>query len=80
SMLAVIERSTGVKLERERLHGFTDGRSDEQIRLASEIAKLRSYSRRSFRSGRAARRSGRFKVLSESRHSDSLTPCWFEAV
>jgi len=56
SMLAVIERSTGVKLERERLHGFTDGRSDEQIRLASEIAKLRSYSRRSFSSGRAARR------------------------
>jgi ATP-dependent RNA helicase RhlE len=56
SMLAVIERSTGVKLERERLHGFTDGRSDEQIRLASEIAKLRSYSRRSFNSGRAARR------------------------
>src|SRR5581483_34825 len=26
SMLAVIESSTGVKLERERLHGFSDGR------------------------------------------------------
>jgi ATP-dependent RNA helicase RhlE len=56
SMLATIERTTGVKLERERLLGFTDGRSDEQIQLASEIARLRSYSRRSFASGRAARR------------------------
>jgi ATP-dependent RNA helicase RhlE len=56
SMLAVIEHTTGVKLERQRLHGFSDGRSDEQIRLASEIAKLRSYSRRSFNSSRAARR------------------------
>ena len=56
SMLAAIERTTGVKLERERLLGFTDGRSDEQIQLASEIARLRSYSRRSFASGRAARR------------------------
>jgi ATP-dependent RNA helicase RhlE len=55
-MLSVIEQTTGVKLGRERLHGFTDGRSDEQIRLASEIAKLRSMSRRSFSSGRAARR------------------------
>ena len=56
SMLAIIERSTGVKLGREKLHGFSDGRSDEQIRLASEIAQLRSLSRRSFNSGRAARR------------------------
>ena len=56
SMLASIERSMGVKIERQRLTGFSDGRSDEQIRLASEIAKLRSYSRRSFSSGRAARR------------------------
>ncbi|HKQ05946.1 MAG TPA: DEAD/DEAH box helicase [Blastocatellia bacterium] len=56
SMLESIERSTGVKLERQRVHGFTDGRSDEQIRLASEIARLRSVSRRSFAGGRAARR------------------------
>src|SRR5205085_5865573 len=56
SMLSVIEQPTGIKLGRARLHGFSDGRSDEQIRLASEIAKLRSMSRRSFNSGRAARR------------------------
>jgi ATP-dependent RNA helicase RhlE len=54
-MLASIERSTGVKLERSKLSGFTDGRSDEQVRLASEIARLRSNSTRSFRGGRASR-------------------------
>ncbi|HJQ23486.1 MAG TPA: DEAD/DEAH box helicase [Blastocatellia bacterium] len=56
AMLASIERTTGVKLERERLQGFTDGRSEQQIQLASEIARLRAVSRRSFASGRAARR------------------------
>lgn len=56
TMLTAIERTTGVQIARERLHGFSDGRSDEQIRLASEIAQLRAYSRRSFNSGRAARR------------------------
>jgi ATP-dependent RNA helicase RhlE len=55
SMLAVIERSAGVTLGRERLPGFSDGRSEQQIRLASEIAQLRSLSRSSF-SGRARHR------------------------
>jgi len=54
SMLASIERATGVKLERSKLNGFSDGRSDEQMRLSSEIARLRSSSTRSF-SPRASR-------------------------
>ncbi|HKP85109.1 MAG TPA: DEAD/DEAH box helicase [Blastocatellia bacterium] len=53
--LASIERATGVSLERTRLSGFTDGRSDEQIRLGSEIARLRSSSTRSFSRSRASR-------------------------
>jgi ATP-dependent RNA helicase RhlE len=53
-MLASIERNTGVSLERTRLKGFSDGRSDEQVKLTSEIARLRSSSTRSFRS-RASR-------------------------
>jgi ATP-dependent RNA helicase RhlE len=55
SNLASIERTTGVKLERSRLNGFSDGRSDEQIRLATEIARLRSSSTRSYRGSRASR-------------------------
>ncbi|MCI0487369.1 MAG: DEAD/DEAH box helicase [Blastocatellia bacterium] len=55
AMLAYIERSAGVKLERARLNGFSDGRSEEQIRLATEIALLRSPSRRSFNPSRASR-------------------------
>ena len=55
AMLASIERSTGARLERSRLNGFSDGRSEEQIRLASEIALLRSPSTRSFNPGRASR-------------------------
>ena len=55
SMLASIERAVGVKLERSRLTGFTDGRSEEQIRLTTEIGRLRSSSARSFRASRASR-------------------------
>ncbi|HET9531248.1 MAG TPA: DEAD/DEAH box helicase [Blastocatellia bacterium] len=53
-VLASIERTTGVTMERSKLKGFSDGRSDEQIRLASEIARLRSSPGRSFRT-RASR-------------------------
>ena len=53
--LASIERAAGVKLERSKLNGFSDGRTDEQIRLASEIARLRSPSTRSFSRSRASR-------------------------
>jgi ATP-dependent RNA helicase RhlE len=54
-MLASIERTTGVRLERSRLSGFSDGRSEEQIKLASEIAMLRARPTRSFGRGRASR-------------------------
>jgi ATP-dependent RNA helicase RhlE len=54
SLLALIERATGVRLERARLKGFSDGRSEEQIKLTSEIGLLRSSSR-SFTSSRASR-------------------------
>jgi ATP-dependent RNA helicase RhlE len=53
SMLASIERATGVNLERAKLKGFSDGRSDEQIRLGSEIGRLRSSTARSFSRSRA---------------------------
>jgi ATP-dependent RNA helicase RhlE len=55
SMLSLIERSTGIKLERARLKGFTDGRSEEQMRFSSEIGRLRSSSTRSFSPSRASR-------------------------
>ncbi|HVG20446.1 MAG TPA: DEAD/DEAH box helicase [Blastocatellia bacterium] len=55
AMLASIERSVGVKLERSKLNGFSDGRSDEQIRLTTEIGRLRSSSTRSFSPSRASR-------------------------
>ena len=55
SMLEAIERSTGVRLERSRLIGFSDGRSEDQIKLTTEIGRLRSSSTRSFRSSRASR-------------------------
>jgi ATP-dependent RNA helicase RhlE len=55
SMLASIERVVGIKLERSRLTGFTDGRSEEQIKLTTEIGRLRSSSARSFRATRASR-------------------------
>ncbi|MGA9768101.1 MAG: DEAD/DEAH box helicase [Blastocatellia bacterium] len=54
-LLASIERVTGIKLERSKLTGFSDGRSDEQIRLGSEIARLRSPSTRTFNRSRASR-------------------------
>ncbi|HYL98091.1 MAG TPA: DEAD/DEAH box helicase [Blastocatellia bacterium] len=52
--LAAIENLTGVLLERSKLNGFSDGRSDEQVRLAAEIGRLRSP-QRSFGPNRAAR-------------------------
>lgn len=55
SMMTTIERFTGIKLERSRLNGFSDGRSEEQIRLAGEIARLRAGSSRTFRPVRASR-------------------------
>ncbi|HZM87920.1 MAG TPA: DEAD/DEAH box helicase [Blastocatellia bacterium] len=55
SNLASIERIAGVKIERSRLTGFTDGRSEEQVKLTTEIGRLRSSSTRSFRASRAAR-------------------------
>ena len=55
STLSSIEHITGVKLERSKLNGFSDGRSDEQVKLASEIARLRPSSTRSYSRGRASR-------------------------
>ena len=55
SVLASIERITGVTLERSRLNGFSDGRTEEQIRLSSEIGRLRSPSRRTFTTNRLSR-------------------------
>jgi ATP-dependent RNA helicase RhlE len=55
AMLASIELSTGARLERARLKGFTDGRSEEQMRLASEIGRLRAPRARSFSPSRASR-------------------------
>ena len=53
SALATIERLAGIRLERSTLNGFTDGRSEEQVRLTSEIGRLRSSPTRSFRATRA---------------------------
>src|SRR6185436_20156109 len=53
--LASIERIAGIRLERSRLTGFTDGRSEEQTRLTTEIGRLRSSSTRSFRATQASR-------------------------
>jgi ATP-dependent RNA helicase RhlE len=47
AMLANIERSTGIALERSRLSGFSDGRTDQQISLATEIGRLRGTHARS---------------------------------
>ena len=55
AMLSTIERFTGAELERSRVSGFSDGRSEEQIRLAGEIARLRAMTTRSYRPGRASR-------------------------
>ena len=55
SALASIERIAGITLQRSKVHGFSDGRSEEQIRLTSEIGKLRRSPARSFRTNRAWR-------------------------
>ena len=54
-MLTAIERFTGVKFERSRVPGFSDGRTEEQMRLSSEIARLRAITTRSYRPSRASR-------------------------
>lgn len=53
--LAEIERTTGVRLERSRLRGFSDGRSEQQLRVAAEIPQIRSPWTRSFAPRRASR-------------------------
>jgi ATP-dependent RNA helicase RhlE len=55
SLLASIERSAGIRLERAKLHGFSDGRSEEQMKLSSEIARLRFSTTRSYSPSRASR-------------------------
>jgi ATP-dependent RNA helicase RhlE len=55
AMLSTIESTTGISLERERLSGFSDGRSEEQMRLASEIGRLRASRNRSYNPNRASR-------------------------
>jgi ATP-dependent RNA helicase RhlE len=53
--LAAIERVTGIRLERLRLTGFSDGRSEAQLALAGEISRLRAMTTRSFSPRRASR-------------------------
>src|SRR4029077_17635661 len=55
SALSLIERSTGLKIKRSKLSGFSDGRSDQQVSLATEIGQLRGQASRSFRPRRASR-------------------------
>jgi superfamily II DNA/RNA helicase len=55
SALASIERATGVRMERSKVKGFSDGRTEEQIRIANEVARLRSSSRNSYSRNRAFR-------------------------
>jgi ATP-dependent RNA helicase RhlE len=55
SALALIERSTGRQIPRSQLSGFSDGRSDNQVRLAAEIGRLRGSYSRSFKPRRAWR-------------------------
>jgi ATP-dependent RNA helicase RhlE len=53
--LALIERATGRQIPRATLSGFSDGRSDHQVQLATEVGRLRSTYTRSFRPRRARR-------------------------
>jgi ATP-dependent RNA helicase RhlE len=55
AMLSSIESATGISLDRERLNGFSDGRSEEQMKLASEIGRLRASRTRSYNPNRASR-------------------------
>src|SRR5262249_32284281 len=45
STMAVIEQRTGLTIERSKLSGFTDGRSEQQVNLAIEIGRLRGQPR-----------------------------------
>jgi ATP-dependent RNA helicase RhlE len=53
--LASIERVTGIHLERLRLKGFSDGRTEAQMAIANEISRLRAMTSRSFSPRRASR-------------------------
>jgi ATP-dependent RNA helicase RhlE len=53
--LRAIERVTGIQMERLRLNGFSDGRSEAQIALAGEISRLRAMTSRSYSPRRASR-------------------------
>jgi ATP-dependent RNA helicase RhlE len=53
--LTAIERVTGIKLERLRLIGFSDGRDEAQMALAGEISRLRAMTSRSYSPRRASR-------------------------
>jgi ATP-dependent RNA helicase RhlE len=55
SALALIERSTGRQIPRSQLSGFSDGRSDDQVRLAPTLGRLRGGYARSFKPRRAWR-------------------------
>ena len=54
--LGLIERATGVNMERSRLQGFSDGRSEEQLRVMASLPKVaRPSFTRSFSPRRASR-------------------------
>jgi ATP-dependent RNA helicase RhlE len=55
SALAEIERAAGISITRARLDGFSDGRTEEQTRLSTEIGRLRGGHSRSFSPRRASR-------------------------
>ncbi|PYP84988.1 MAG: hypothetical protein DMF61_18205 [Blastocatellia bacterium AA13] len=46
--MASIERASSVEIKRSKLDGFSDGRTDRQISLGTEIGRLRGNSARSF--------------------------------
>jgi ATP-dependent RNA helicase RhlE len=54
SSLALIEHTTGLTIERSTVSGFSDGRTEQQARLASELGRLRTNSR-SFGARRVSR-------------------------
>jgi ATP-dependent RNA helicase RhlE len=55
SAFAEIERAAGISITRARLEGFSDGRTEQQTRLATEIGRLRGSHSRSFSPRRASR-------------------------
>jgi ATP-dependent RNA helicase RhlE len=53
--LDLIERATGIDVERSRLHGFSDGRTEQQVKFLSNLPRGRSSFTRSFSPRRASR-------------------------